>query len=266
MVQITSLAQLMKSDKRLARNLEAAKNVQTNRNFVGPDGEYVCRFGGVSFAEKDGNPLVILRFKIDGSVDGQSAFNGASLDVIRGIQDSDWGKKEDEQSRLFADIQRLGVDTAGLEMADIDEVLGKMQGASVTIRAKTGGTGRQRSYIVGIANSSIPDYSSPETSDDTSDEWSDEEAESNDSSDDSDVWEEDAEAVEEATGDTNSDLYDPSVWVGYEVQWTPPKAKKARTCVVASADDEAGTVVLSMDGKVYGKPVPFNDIILPEAE
>ena len=67
-----------------------------------------------------------------------------------------------------------------------------------------------------------------------------------------------------ALGEEGNEEYKPSDYVGEEVQWKPPRAKKLATCTIQDADDEAGTVVLSRDGKVYPKPVPFDDVIFPE--
>jgi 3-oxoacyl-(acyl-carrier-protein) synthase len=100
------------------------------------------------------------------------------------------------------------------------------------------------------ADADDQDYSTAEDGEapeaDAEEEWTEELAEEPEAAD-----EEDADAE-----------FNPSDWVGFDVQYKSPKSPKPLEFKVVEADDEAGTVVLERDGKKI-KNVKFTDLILP---
>ena len=260
--------ELMAKNARLRAAQETARTSVANREFVGPDGDYVCRFMGMRNATANGVDYSVLQFRVDGSVSGQSEYDGMSIDLMYYFNNHEKYLDSDKLADLMVSLQKMGVDTPNLTIEEIDEQTEGLRLSHFTLRVKKGKNGRVNFSVVGVANSDASDYSSDNSDDDN--EWEDEEAEaSKDDADQDDIpfgdddtendWDEDSEDSEDDEGE-----YTPSDWTGYEVQWKPPRAKKLQTFIVHDADDDKRTVILSRDGKVYSKPVPFDDLTLPE--
>ena len=263
------LNELMAKNARLQAAGEVARTSTTNREFVGPDGDYVCRFVGMRNATSNSVDYSLLQFRVDGSVSGQGEFNGMSIDLMYYFNNHEKYPDSDKLADLMVSLQKMGVDTPNLTFEEIDEQTEGLRGSHFTLRKKKGKKKGTVNYsVVGVANSEASDYSSDNSDDDN--EWEDEEAEaSKDDANQDDIpfgddgteddWDDDSEDSEDGEGE-----YTPSDWTGYEVQWKPPRAKKLQTFIVHDADDDKRTVILSRDGKVYSKPVPFDDLTLPE--
>ena len=248
--QQVSLTALMKSNARLKAAVATAKQVQlpSSQNFAGPPGDYICKFAGLRINQKDSSTFVVLDFRIDGSIDGQKQYNGQSLACLHGLQDSDYSTAEENLERFFADIQRLGIDTADASLEQIEAALKGLVGKHVTIKLvpKKKGAGCYTN-IKGLAaaGSSTPPFA---------DEEQDNGSMGNDVNNDLDqvdVTGQSEEWTDELAADEASESEDakPSEWVGFDVEYKPAKAPKPLKFKVVSADDEAGTVVLERDGK-----------------
>jgi hypothetical protein len=256
--EVTSLAALMKSNARLRKHMDKAKQATPIQDFNGPAGEYICKFKGSKIITKDSNVYHILEFCIDGSINGQEAYANHTVGVFDNLSDvKDKQTAEQGLERLMVNIQKLGVPTKDLEVPDIDGKLVKLKGSQFTIRV-TKSRDKTRNYfdIVGMAaDVDDQDYSSPEDTegdsadvDDTTDEWSEELEEA---------------AAEEAddTADAAEAEFAPSDWIGFDVDYKPAKSPKALTFKVIAADDDAGTVTLERDGKKV--KANYADLILP---
>lgn len=263
-----SLAQLIAKHASLKKHAEVARKTVANRDFNGPPGEYVCSFGGLMCREKDSVPFVRIQFKVNGGVEGQEDFNGADMTVLHYIKDSEYRTANQVLDNLMQDLQRMGINTPNLDFNDISKAADAMVGADFTIRyVKKSGSARGYFQIVGPLHSiSVAKLAT----DEDGDEWDEEVAEATETEADDipfgeeqegdDEWDTEDESGDEEEGEE----YKPSDYIGEEVQWKPPRAKKLSTCTIHDADDEAGTVILSRNGKVYGTPVPFDDVIFPE--
>jgi len=261
--------ELMAKNARLRAAQETARTSVANREFVGPDGDYVCRFMGMRNATANGVDYSVLQFRVDGSVSGQGEYDGMLIDLMYYFNNHEKYPDSDKLADLMVSLQKMGVDTPNLTFEEIDEQTEGLRGSHFTLRKKKGKKKGTVNYsVVGVANSEASDYSSDNSDDDN--EWEDEESEaSKDDANQDDIpfgdddtdddWDEDSEGSEDDEGE-----YTPSDWTGYEVQWKPPRAKKLQTFTVHDADDDKRTVILSKNGKVYSKPVPFDDLTLPE--
>jgi len=255
--------ELMAKNARLRAAEETARTSVANREFVGPDGDYVCRFMGMRNATANGVDYSVLQFRVDGSVSGQGEYDGKSIDLMYYFNNHEKYPDSDKLADLMVSLQKMGVDTPNLTIEQIDEQTEGLRGSHFTLRVKKGKNGRVNFSVVGVANNEVSGYLSDNSDDDN--EWEDEEAEaSKDDANQDDIpfgddWDDDPQGSEDDGGE-----YTPSDWTGYEVQWKPPRAKKLQTFTVHDADDENRTVILSRDGKVYNKPVPFDDLTLPE--
>lgn len=262
MSEASSLTDLMKQNARLKKHAAVAKKVVAQRDFAGPEGEYICRFEQVVIRKKGDKTYFIMEFKVDGEVEGQEEQNGARLAILHGLHDTERSTLEQALERLMTDIQKFEIDTANMEMDQIDKALKACVGQNVLIRCvkakKTGQTGFYYN-LQGIASAGreTPDYSLSEKSkatqvttitqipEDAADEWN----------------EEVAEAEEELAGEDLDEVSaTPSDWIGYPVNYKPAKSPKVLEFTVESADDEAGTVVLVRDGKKL--KAKFSDLIL----
>ena len=260
--------ELMAKNARLRAAQETARTSVANREFVGPDGDYVCRFMGMRNATANGVDYSVLQFRVDGSVSGQGEYDGMSIDLMYYFNNHEKYPDSDKLADLMVSLQKMGVDTPNLTIEEIDEQTEGLRLSHSTLRVKKGKNGRVNFSVVGVANNEASDYSSDNSDD--GNEWEDEEAEASKDDvnqddipfgddDTEDDWDDDSEDSEDDEGE-----YTPSDWTGYEVQWKPPRAKKLQTFIVHDADDDKRTVILSRDGKVYSKPVPFDDLTLPE--
>lgn len=264
-----SLAQLIANNASLKKHAEVARKTVANRDFNGPPGEYICSFGGLMCRTKDGVPFVRIQFKVNGGVQGQEDWNGADMGILHYIKDSEYRTANQVLDNLMQDLQRMGINTPTLDFNAISKAADAMIGAEFTIRyVKKSSSARGYFQIVGPVHSH-PEVAE-ESADEDGDEWGEEVAEATETETDDipfgeeqegdDEWDTEDESGDEEQGEE----YKPSDYIGEEVQWKPPRAKKLATCTIHDADDEAGTVTLSRNGKVYGKPVPFDDVIFPE--
>lgn len=264
-----SLAQLIANNASLKKHVEVARKTVANRDFNGPPGEYVCSFGGLMCREKDSVPFVRIQFKVNGGVEGQEDFNGADMTVLHYIKDSEKRTANQVLESLMQDLQRMGINTPNLDFNDISKAADALTGEDFTIRYVKKSTSKRGYFnIVGPVHSH-PEVAE-ESTDEDGDEWGEEVAEATETEEDDipfgeeqegdDEWDTEDESGDEEEGEE----YKPSDYIGEEVQWKPPRAKKLSTCTIHDADDEAGTVILSRNGKVYGTPVPFDDVTFPE--
>lgn len=269
-----SLAQLIANNATLKRHAEVARKTVANRDFNGPPGEYVCNFSGLMCRTKDGVPFVRIQFKVNGGVQGQEDWNGADMGILHYMQDSEYRTANQVLENLMQDLQRMGINTPDLDFNAITKESDALVGDEFVIRyVKKSSSSRGYFQIVGRANPSVVTAEAP-SDDEDGDEWSDEVAEATETEEDDipfgeeqegdDEWDTEDESGDEDEDEVEDEIYKPSDYIGQEVQWKPPRAKKLATCTIHDADDEAGTVTLSRNGKVYGKPVPFDDVIFPE--
>lgn len=252
MAEVTSLAQLMKANARLKKHAEVAKKTVAQRDYTGPLGDVITTFQKVSIITKDGKIYVILDFKVDGSIPGQEDHNGARIGILHGLNDDDYGTIEVYQERLMMDIQRLGVKTADLSIDQIDAALKSLQGKQVTIRVVAGKKDKTKRYfnIVGVATGlEAPEFSSEidEGEPEAEGEWDNELA--------------DPEAAEEEDALTPAD-YNPSDWIGFEVEYKASRSPIPLSYKVIGADDDKRTLELERDKKKF-KDIPFDSVILP---
>ena len=264
-----SLAQLIANNATLKKHAEVARKTVANRDFNGPPGEYVCNFSGLMCRTKDGVPFVRIQFKVNGGMEGQEDYNGADMGILHYMQDSEYRTANQVLENLMQDLQRMGISTPDLDFNAITKESDALVGDEFVIRyVKKSSSKRGYFQIVGPANPSAVADAAP-ADDEEDGEWDDEVAEATETEEDDipfgeeqegdDEWDTEDEGEEDEGED-----YKPSDYVGEEVQWKPPRAKKMVTFTIQDADDEAGTVVLSRNGKVYGKPVPFDDLTFPE--
>lgn len=270
--QVTSLAALMKSNATLRAASVTAKKVVTQRDFTGPAGDYVCIFKGTSIIIKDGRTLFILKIAVDGSIEGQSGYNGASMDIVHGLYDDDRSSAGEKLTRLFQDIQRLGIDTADASLEQIDESLQAIVNKHVTMRAVMSQKGDRMYFnIRGLAQAGREeqDYSTPPEEAPAApskkggrkpkaepapapvqadeDDWNDADPATQTSDDDGDWGEELAQDA--ASEEQEEQTYKPSDWIGYNLFYKPKNAPKPLEFKVIDADDETGMVVLERDGR-----------------
>jgi len=249
-----SLADLMKQNARLKKHVATAQKVVAQKDFTGPEGEYLVRFTGVAIVNKSPKIYYILNFKVDGSVEGQDEQNGARMGILHGLHDTDRQTAEQGLDNLMVDLQKMGVATADMSLADVDKAVKSLVNNAYMIRAvkakKPGQTGFYFNLAgVASAGSETPDYSTSETtkaetpSADTG-EWDDELSED----------------LEDAPEQDESASSVPSDWVGYLVKYKNPKTGKIVECTVKSADDTTEEVVLEKDGKTL--KTKFSELIL----
>jgi len=247
-----SLSDVIKKNQRLKKHAKAATNAVGNRDYAGPAGDVVCKFDTLRMIVKDGATYAILRFVVDGSIDGQEEHNGSQCSIIHSLSDSDRATAEQGLDRLMMDIQRMGLTTSDREISDIEKELLAKKNSMFIISAVPGKSGNGRMYF--MIRSVYK----------TQGEWTEEESEYNnetaeveneenevedlDTPESEDAVEEVEDALPESVS-TQHDDYEPSAWIGYEVGWTNPKTKKELTYTVVDADDTAKTVVLELDGK-----------------
>jgi hypothetical protein len=256
-----SLAQLIANNASLKKHAEVARKTVANRDFNGPPGEYVCSFGGLMCRTKDDVPFVRIQFKVNGGIEGQEDFNGADMGILHYIKDSEYRTANQVLENLMQDLQRMGINTPNLDFDTISKAADALTGEDFTIRyVKKSSSARGYFQIVGPVNSR-PEVTEA-AADEDGDEWGEEVAEATE--DDIPFGEEQEGDDEWDTEEEGSEEYKPSDYLGEEVQWKPPRAKSLVTFTIHDADDEAGTVILSANGKVYGKPVPFDDLTFPE--
>lgn len=268
-----SLAQLIANNASLKKHAEVARKTVAIRDFNGPPGEYICSFNGLMCRTKDDVPFVRIQFKVNGGIEGQEDFNGADMTVLHYIKNSDKRTANQVLESLMQDLQRMGINTPDLDFDAISKAADALIGTGFTIRyVKKSSSKRGYFQIIG------PVHSRPEVAgaptDEDGDEWGEEVAEATETEADDipfgeeqegdDEWDTDDESGDEDEDEVEDEIYKPSDYIGQEVQWKPPRAKKLATCTIHDADDEADTVILSRNGKVYGKPVPFNDLTFPE--
>jgi len=252
--EVTSLAALMKSNARLKKHVEVAKKTTPQQDYNGPPGEVIVKFNRSNIITKDGNTYYILDFKVDGTVAGQEQYNGHRIGILRGLTDSQYRTAEQGLDDLMCDFQLMGIDTKDLTLDQIDTGVKATVGKSILMRVVRRKDGKGNNFYIGglAADAEDQDYSTaedgeaPEADAEADEEWSEELAEEPEAAD-----EEDADAE-----------FNPSDWVGFEVDYKPAKSPKALTFKVLEADDEAGTVVLERDGKKI-KNIKFTDLILP---
>lgn len=290
----TSLAGLVKANHQLRAAAQVAKKVQTQRDFNGPCGDYICRFNGTSINVKDGRSLFILRFAIDGAVEGQGDYNGASLDIVHGLHDDERSSAQQKLERLFADIQRLGIDTAEATLEQIDQALQSLKNRHVTIRLVKNKDPNKSPYrnIRGLAQEgrSEPDYSQPAEDEAPAppvaaepakrgrkakaapapvdppapaedDNWDEVQNDAAAPFAESDEWND--ELAEAETQDAAEEpQWNPTDWAGFDVEYKPKNAPKPLKFKVVSGDDAAGTVILERDGRRIR--AAFADLILPQ--
>jgi hypothetical protein len=257
--QQVSLTALMKSNARLKAAVATAKQVQvpSSQNFAGPPGDYICKFAGLRISQKNNNTYMILDFRIDGSVDGQKQYNGQSLACLHGLQDGPNSTAEQNLERFFADIQRLGIDTAEASLEQIEAALKGLVGKLVTMKVvpnKRGDGTYTNIKGLAAAGSTTPPFA--ESDDEDSSATADDSGDDASQSDVSEEWDDELQA--DAASDEEEAK--PSEWVGFDVQYKPLKAPKPLTFKVLSADDAAGTVVLEREGKKI--KAKFDDLIL----
>lgn len=258
-----SLAQLIANNASLKKHAEVARKTVANRDFNGPPGEYICSFNGLMCRTKDDVPFVRIQFKVNGGIEGQEDFNGADMGILHYIKDSEYRTANEVLDNLMQDLQRMGINTPTLDFNDISKAADALIGTGFTIRyVKKSSSKRGYFQIVG------PVHSRPEVAeaptDEDGDEWGEEIAEATETEADDIPFGEEQEGDDEWDTEEGNEEYKPSDYIGEEVQWKPPRAKKLATCTIHDADDEAGTVILSRNGKVYGTPVPFDDLTFPE--
>ena len=248
MAEVTSLAQLMKANAKLKKHAEVAKKTVAQRDYTGPLGEVVTTFQKVAIITKDGNIYVILDFKVDGSIPGQEDHNGARIGVLHNLNDSEYSTAEQRLEQLMMDIQRLGIDTAKLTIDQIDASLAKLKGKQVTIRVVAGKKDKTKRYfnIVGLASTAETPEFTPETG----------EAEPENE------WQEELSGEESGESAPSHDDYSPSDWVGFSVEYKAAKSPIPLSYKVIAADNEAGTLDLERDKKVF-KGIDFKTVILP---
>ena len=251
--EVTSLAALMKSNARLKKHVEVAKKTTPQQDYAGPPGEVITKFSRNNIITKDGKTYYILDFKVDGTVAGQEQYNGHRIGILHGLNDETYRTAEQGLDNLMCDLQLMGIDTKDLSLDQIDAAVKASVGKDVTIRVVKRKDGKGNNFrIVGLAaDAEDQDYSSLEAtegSDDAADEWSEELEEA---------------AAEEAddTADDAEDEFNPSDWIGFEVDYKPAKSPKALTFKVVAADDATGAVTLERDGKKV--KAKFADLILP---
>ncbi len=263
-----SLAQLIASNATLKKHAEVARKTVANRDFNGPPGEYICNFSGLMCRTKDGVPFVRIQFNVNGGMEGQEDYNGADMGILHYMQDSEYRTANQVLENLMQDLQRMGISTPDLDFNAIAKESDALVGDEFVIRyVKKSSSKRGYFQIVGPANPSAVTDEAPD--DDGEDgQWDDEVAEATEAEEDDIPFGEEQEGDDEwdteDKDDDEGEEYRPSDYVGEEVLWKPPRAKKMATCTIHDADDEAGTVILSRNGKVYGKPVPFDDLEWPE--
>ena len=250
--EVTSLAALMKSNARLKKHVDVAKKTTPQQDYNGPPGEVIVKFNRNNIITKDGNTYYILDFTVDGTVAGQEQYNGHRIGILHGLTDSQYRTAEQGLDNLMCDLQLMGIDTKDLTLDQIDAGVKSTVGKSILMRVVRRKDGKGNNFYIGglVADADDQDYSTPEADEapeaDAEEEWTEELAEEPEAAD-----EEDADAE-----------FNPSDWIGFEVDYKPAKAPKAMTFKVLEADDESGTVVLERDGKKI-KNVKFTDLILP---
>lgn len=243
--EVTSLSALMKTNARLKKHVEVAKKTTATQDYAGPPGEVIVKFCGNKIITKDGNTYYILDFKVDGTVAGQEQYNGHRIGVLHGLTDSQYRTAEQGLDSLMRDLQLLGIDTKDLTLDQIDAGVKTTVGKSVTMRVVKRKDGKGNNfYIAGLAaDAEEQDFSTPESAD----EWSDE--------------------IGEAEADTAADIdasdYNPSDWLGCEVQYKMSNSPKPLKYKVIDADNEAGTVTLDRSGKKF-ENIPYSDLILTD--
>ena len=258
-----SLAQLIANNASLKKHAEVARKTVANRDFNGPPGEYICSFGGLMCRTKDDVPFVRIQFKVNGGVEGQEDHNGADMTVLHYIKDSDKRTANQVLESLMQDLQRMGINTPNLDFDAISKAAHAMIGADFTIRyVQKSSSARGYFNIVGPVHSiSVAKLAAAEEGD----EWDEEVAGATKTEADDIPFGEEQEGDDERDiEEEGSEEYKPSDYLGEEVQWKPPRAKSLVTFTIHDADDEAGTVVLSANGRVYPKSVPFDDLTFPE--
>ena len=244
--EVTSLAALMKTNARLKKHVEIAKKTTVSQDYAGPPGEVIVKFSRNNIITKDSNTYYILDFKVDGTVAGQEQYNGHRIGVLHGLTDSQYRTAEQGLDSLMCNLQLMGIDTKDLTLDQIDAGVKSTVGKSIIIRAVPRKDGKGNNfYIAGVAaDAADQDYSTP----DQADEWSD-------------------ELGEAAAADTDADIvasdYNPSDWIGCEVQYKASNSPKPLKYKVLAADDDAGTVTLDRSGKTFGD-IPYSDLILTE--
>lgn len=252
MAEVTSLAALMKSNARLKKHADKAKTATPQfKDYTGEEGEVIALFQGLRVHVKDGVTYVVLDFKVHGEASHQPEQNGARCSLMTNLSDdSERGQTMESQlERVFIDLQRMGIDTAELDLGSIDKAVVSSVGKTFKMRAVRGKKDKTKFYFNLVGPSSVEgddtpaDDSSPET-DDAGDEW-----------------QEEVEAAEETPAEDSADDYNPSDWIGFEVEYKPAKSPKALTFKVVEADDDAGTVVLERNGKTV--KAKYADLILP---
>jgi len=239
---IMGLFDVMHKNARLKRNLDKAKNVQAQREFPGPDGEYIAKFNRISTGAKDDIPYAIFEFTV-ADVEGQESLSGQKLPIIYiRFADGDYSTLEENQAQFFELLQKLGVDTVNLTQQQIEKEVEALQKdkpeCKVAVVTKKGKY--KNLYLRGVAQEGATDvsYKAP------AEQEVDEEAE----------WNE-VDASESADADGDDDEY-----IGMEVKYKPPRALKAKQCTITAVDRETETVsLLSSDGKEY-TDVPFDKL------
>lgn len=282
-----SIAALMKNNARLKRNVEVAKKVVARKDYSGPAGEVVVRFAAKVVLMIESVPAVILEFRVDGDVPGQADYNGERISIFHKFQDDQWNTVESVQARLYEDLQLMGLDTISMTTEEVDKALDAMKKASPhftmrVIKKKGKGANASKTYtnyrLVGLVASQDDDYSSDDglqgdatddttDNDDVDDLPDDDDTTDSDTTDDDDddEWEDELSTDDVPSDDAASTEYQPTDWIGYEVQYKPPKAVKAMKFMVTGADDKNQYVILERNGKKTGD-IPYADIILPDDE
>lgn len=259
MAEVTSLAALMKSNARLKKHAAVAQKAVPNQDYAGPEGEVVTKFSKKNIITKDSKVYVVFDFLVDGTVSGQEKYASHRIGILHGLVDSEYATMEQELERMYCNIQKMGVKTADRPTEDIDKEIDSLRGQSFKIRCtKSKKNGKMYFDIIGHVDDE-QDYSGGEV------ETADEDVpvdEPEVEADGDDEWQEELAEDEEPESEVDAAEYNPSDWVGYDVQYKPAKSPKPLTFKVVDADDDAGTVVLERDGKQI-KKVKFTDLILP---
>jgi hypothetical protein len=281
--QNLGLAALLKQNKALAKHAAVAKKAQAVRDFAGPPGEYVVTFVGPKVVLKDGAQYFILQFKCDGSVPHQAPHNGASMNVLHNLSGDDRRTPEQCLENLMRDLQRMSIDTAELEIPEIDTALKGCINQQFKMRVVPGKNDPNKRYynILGMNWGDEDPTSEPEPAvepapakpatkrtpknvvkaapEPAGDEWN---AELDDPTG------EDLDSVTDDSGEPETEQdtpvhadYSPSDWVDYEVQYQAPKSPKALTYKVTAADDKKQTLTIERAGKSL--TVPYLSVTLP---
>ena len=269
-----SIFEKMKKDTRLRSNLKAAKEVSpddgqiSNKDFPGPDGEYIFLWSGYNdFEGKDGTQYV--EFIFTATHDNDQPVVNKKCNIFLAFKDSGKVTMEDVQENFFKTLQQLGIATPNLSpeeiQAAIKDFCGKIKIKAAVVTSKSNSDYRNlylRTLIEGeveteetpakpvkkAAKTAAPTKKTPTKSSPPAKQAEPEPE---------DEWE---EVEEEAEEETEEEDWKPSTSIGYECVY------QDETLTVVKGDDDANTIDLEdADGAGY-VDVPFDDVEWVEEE